>query len=139
MVAFWKDIQYGVPQGSILGSLLFNIFINDIFYFIKETKIANYADDNTTYTSEKNVASLKLQDENSIVLNWLQINEMKSNDGKCKLIVANHEYISLTLGNESIEASSTVELLCIKVVNNLNFTYQTYARIKSIFNYAPVA
>ena len=46
---------------------------------------------------------------------------MKSNDDKCKLIVANHEYISLTLGNESIEASSTVDLLGIKFDNNLNF------------------
>ena len=56
--SFWKDIQYGVPQGSIQGPLLLNIFTNYIFFFIKKTKIANYADDNTTYTSEKNIASL---------------------------------------------------------------------------------
>ena len=51
----WKDIKYGVPQGSILGPLLFNIFINDIFYFINNVNIANYADDNTTYASSKNI------------------------------------------------------------------------------------
>ena len=119
----WKDVLFGVPQGSILGPLLFNIFMNDIFFFIKKTNIANYADDNTAYTSEHNVVSLlkTLEDEITIVLNWFRINEMKSNDDKCHLIIANTDKVSVSLGNEVIGASDTVELLGIKLDKNLNF------------------
>ena len=45
--AHGKNILKGVPQGSIIGPVLFIVFLNDIFYFINQGVIYNYADDST--------------------------------------------------------------------------------------------
>ena len=113
----WSKLKFGVPQESILGPLLFNIFINDIFYFIKDTKLANYADDNTIYTVEDNTDDLlkTLGNETTLILNWFRVNEIKSNDDKSHLIVCNQDHVSVILGNE------TFELLGINIDKNLNF------------------
>ena len=49
----WLEIILGIPQGSILGPILFNVFIKDLFLFVKETNICNFADDQTLYASGK--------------------------------------------------------------------------------------
>ena len=55
----WQEIIAGVLQGSVLGLLLFNIFVNDLFLFVSSSKLSNYADNNTLYTFGYNLEEVK--------------------------------------------------------------------------------
>ena len=81
----WSEIISGVPQGSILGPLLFNIFLNDIFLFPEKCYLSNYADDNTLYAigNDMNEVNEKLSNDFQIIENWFQKNLMVLNSGKC--------------------------------------------------------
>ena len=68
--SFWSDIKRGVPQGSILGPLFFNVFINDLFMFIENCEICNFADNNTLYGSGIELPSIleNLKHDTKIIL-----------------------------------------------------------------------
>ena len=72
-----------------------------------------------------------LENETTILLEWFKFNEMKSNEDKCHLLIINHQdEICVKFGNENIVGSSSVDLLGIKIDNNLNFIEHVSKLIK---------
>ena len=81
----WEKIIAGVLQGSILGPLLFNIFINGLYLFVSSSFLSNYADDNTLYASGFNLVQVKncLSTDFDAVTKWFYERHMALNAGKC--------------------------------------------------------
>ena len=71
----WEEILFGVPQGSILGPLLFNMLLCDLFLIMNNTELACYADDYTPYDVGNNIEELivKLQNASKSLFNGLVI------------------------------------------------------------------
>ena len=91
----WNDLMLGGPQESVVGPLLSNICLNDLFFLIKEAGVCNFGDDTTTYIS-------------MLGISWLENNYMKLNTDKCHLIVLgyNHEQVWPNIGKDLIWESN---------------------------------
>ena len=124
----WKTILNGVPQGSVLGPLLFNLFLNDIFYFIDENSLHNYADDNTLSVAVADIDEIiyKLESQIKILDIWFSDNMLVQNKKKCQFLIIEsakapkRENAILTVGNNTIEEVKSGKLLGITLDSNIN-------------------
>ena len=76
------------------GPFLFNIYPNDLFYFLKDVGICNFADETSTYISDECLENvLKSPEKNSVlVIRWFENNFMELNTDKCCLIVSGYKH-----------------------------------------------
>ena len=122
----WCYILLGIPQGSILGPLIFNIYMNDLFYFVNEEKLSNYADDNTPFATGKDIERVlnHLANDTNTLLNSFQSNYFKMNADKCKLLVSeNAENVSIVIDGHTIIGTDCVKLLGVNIDNKLDFNH----------------
>ena len=105
----WEQIKIGVLQGSVLGPLLYNLCINDIFWLANRTTICNYADDTNFFASHSDLGIVirQLEDDCSVIVKWFSDNFLKLNDEKCHLLVFGDKNTKTTIkiGNSEIKES----------------------------------
>ena len=121
----WGKVLNGVPQGSVLGPLLFNIFLNDIFPFLQKCDLANYADDSTYYTSDKSILNImnSLSHDFTIFSKWFHNNFMVLNPDKCAFMllgVDDELQTNLACGNETLKNSKQEKVVGVTIDNKLS-------------------
>ena len=136
--SLFKLVLSGVPQGSILGSILFNIFMNDIF-FLLGSDLHNFADDNTITAVAETIQHLinSLEVKTSNAIKWMKDNDMIANPDKFKAIMLSSNEIDLlgiTIDNK-LSFDSHIAKICRKASRQLNalkrlgfFIYSTHEK-----------
>ena len=121
----WTQLLQGVPLGLVLGPMVFNVYINDMFFALNEIDICNFADDTTPCVCDSNLKSVseKLEHSSELAIAWFEMKYMKLNTDKCHLLISGNknEYIWAKLDEDTVWESNDVELLGVSIDNNIRF------------------
>jgi hypothetical protein len=143
----WKSVSCGVPQGSILGPLLFTIYTNDISTVLLNTKFHSYADDLQIYAhfkvSDLNETITKMNDDIDKIVYWAAKNGLRLNPDKTKPIILGHPRLlnkinldtvpKITVNGTLLTYCDKVKSLGLTINKTLDWTDAVEATCKRVF------
>ena len=132
----------GVPQASVLGPLLFNLFINDLFLVVENCDVCNYADDNSLAVSDISIKEIicKLTADIMNLEYWLKNNGTLLNEEKCQFLIiesarsSRNDVAKIQIQNKIIEECKKGKLVGITFDNNITMSkhIKTFANRRAI-------
>ena len=115
----YSNIEYGTPQGSCLGPLLFLIFTNDLHLCVENSNCLLFADDTTLYLTHPNLNYLKwgIEDDPKRIMDWFRANKLTLNVNKTECVLFSHKTLkqnfSINIGNTTITSTENAKFLGI--------------------------
>ena len=111
----WRTVKTGVPRGSMLGPLLFNMYVNDLNYFITNTSLRLYGDDTTQYASDVSLMVLQfvINSDLSVLSRWFRIDFLQINAAKKQAIAigpSSYQY-EFFLDDSNVHAKDTLKIV----------------------------
>ena len=127
----WQYLKRGIPQGSLCGPFMYNMFVNDFLFSLPPScTVYNYADDNTLVVSGSDLDKTKgdLETACNKAMCWFKENEMKANPTKFQCIVFSKKSLSendkkFKLENDEISCQANIKLLGVYIDEKLTFDY----------------
>ena len=112
----WSKILFGVPQGSNFGPLLFNIFLTNLFFVVKDIDIESYADGSTPIIVENNIDNIiaALEQVSDALFNLFKNNRLKTNVDKCRVLVRTNKAVGIKIGDYTIDNREFEKLLGVR-------------------------